>query len=1166
MSAKISELQAGLLPLPLPDANNKRVEWGRMHGASAGLALAEARRNATSAALVLTANAGEADILAHELSFFGPKVTIARFPDYETLPYEPNSPPPDLLAERLSILHALANGAALTVVATCDAVLGRLPPLNFIRAHALKLRVGETIDRSGMLSAMTDHGYLRVERVNAPGEFAVRGSVIDIFAAGAAAPVRLDLFDDEIDKIRTFSAGDQRSTGSMEQIEILPAREFPFDSEAITGFRQRFRTAFQVEPGRSPIYRNISEAVLPAGIEYYLPLFFDETADLFDYLGPDATVFEINSARDAFVDSWELIGNRFDQLSGDIERPLLEPAEAYQDPDVVRAQIQMRPAVLVNTRAIEHEQVPARVNAHVAAPLRQDHDSDVSDPGDPLRWLNRDAARRTLIVTSSAGRREMIIELLRGRGITATLSDSWQTFLDSKQPLAIAVGEISGSFVASRSDVQVFSAEQIGMEKPRQRVRRRRTGRDADAVVSELTDLQVGAPVVHEDYGVGRYLGLTTLEVDTQPVEFLLLEYADGDKLYVPVHSLHLVSRYTGAAPENAPLHRLGSDQWANARRKAAEQARDVAAELLNLYAQRAARKGSALDTESDGYQRFALEFPFEETEDQLKAIGEVFSDLAAERPMDRIICGDVGFGKTEVALRSAFVTAHNGQQVAILVPTTLLAQQHYRTFLDRFAEWPVSIKLLSRFNTGKATRETLAAIEDGTADIVIGTHKLLQRDVGFKRLGLVIIDEEHRFGVKDKEKLKRLRADVDILTMTATPIPRTLNMSLGGLRDLSIIATPPTDRLAVKTFVGEWSDTQIRDAVLREIRRGGQVYFLHNRVEDIEKWAQKLASIVPAAEVRVAHGQMRESELESVMIDFYHRRFNVLVCTTIIESGIDIPTANTIIINRADKLGLAQLHQLRGRVGRSHHQAYAYLVAPPLRALTADARKRLEALEALDTLGSGFTLATHDLEIRGAGELLGEGQSGQISAVGFSLYNELLARAVNALRQGKEPELEDPFEHGPEIDAGLVALIPEDYMPDVHMRLVQYKRIANAESDDKLRELQIEMIDRFGLLPTPVKTLFAVTQLKLAAQELGVARIRAAGAGGTIEFSKSAALDPEFVLRLVAEEPSQFRLDGPWKLRFSWDQTEPEMRIDALAGLLQRLGADNASQVYSAS
>ena len=680
------------------------------------------------------------------------------------------------------------------------------------------------------------------------------------------------------------------------------------------------------------------------------------------------------------------------------------------------------------------------------------------------RWLGG-SDERTLLVTSSPGHREMLLELLRGRGYEPHVYADWTAFLAGKEPLGITVAEVQEGLRAGSGRLRLITATDLGMERPRQRQKRRRA-RDPETLIRELTDLQIGAPVVHEDYGVGRYRGLTTLDVDGTATEFLLLEYAGGDKLYVPVLSLNLVTRYSGASPEDAPLHRLGTDQWDKAKRKAAAQARDTAAELLNLYAQRAARQGTEIALDEHAYQRFVLQFPFEETEDQQTAIDRVIADLASQRPMDRVVCGDVGFGKTEVALRSAFVAVQAGHQVAVLVLTTLLADQHHRTFQDRFADWPVRVELLSRFRGASGAAAALKGLEDGSVDIVIGTHKLLSGDVRFKRLGLVIVDEEHRFGVKDKERLKKLRAEVDMLTLTATPIPRTLNMTLGGLRDLSIIATPPADRLSVKTFVGEWHDRQIREAVLREIRRGGQIYFVHNKVENIEGVANDLRKLLPEAEIRVGHGQMSERELETVMLDFYHRQFNVLVCTTIIESGIDIPTANTIIINRADRLGLAQLHQLRGRVGRSHHQAYAYLLAPLRQALTPDAVKRLEAIESLEELGSGFTLATHDLEIRGAGELLGEGQSGQIQAIGFTLYNELLGRAVAALREGREPDLTDPFTHGPEIELGLPALIPEDYMPDVHMRLVHYKRIANARSEVDLDELKVELIDRFGLLP----------------------------------------------------------------------------------------------------
>jgi len=747
------------------------------------------------------------------------------------------------------------------------------------------------------------------------------------------------------------------------------------------------------------------------------------------------------------------------------------------------------------------------------------------------------------------------MQMLRDRQRTATAVDTWPAFRDGDDVLAVAIADLHDGLVLPAHGLRIVTAERLGLEKPRQR-RRRRAARDPDAVVSELTDLRIGAPVVHEEHGIGRYRGLVTLDVDGMTTEFLLLEYADGDKLYVPVYSLQLVTRYMGAAPEQAPLHRLGSDQWLKAKRKAAEQARDVAAELLEIYAKRAARHGMSIAEPGDAYARFAMEFPFQETQDQLNAVADVLADLAKPQPMDRVICGDVGFGKTEVALRAAFVTALAGYQVAVLVPTTLLAQQHYRTFGDRFAEWPVRVELLSRFRTGASSKRIIEQLADGTVDIVIGTHKLLGREVRFKNLGLAIIDEEHRFGVRHKEQLKRLRANVDVLTMTATPIPRTLNMALGGLRDLSLITTPPEDRLAVKTFVGEWREQSIRDAVLREIRRGGQVYFVHNRVQDIDSIAAKLRQLLPDVPLRVAHGQMSERDLEAVMVDFYHREFSVLVCTTIIESGIDIPTANTIIINRADKLGLAQLHQLRGRVGRSHHQAYAYLIAPPLRALTADAAKRLEAIEALEHLGSGFTLASHDLEIRGAGELLGEEQSGQIHAIGFTLYNELLTRAVESLRRGETPSLDDSLEHGPQIELGLAALIPSDYMPDVHMRLVHYKRIAGASTRDQLYELQVELIDRFGLLPSATQTLFALAAIKLLAISIGVTEIRASDRGGTITFAQHATIDPVRLVELIDSAPALYRLDGPYKLRFSWELDDPSERLGASEALLARLGA----------
>ena len=1143
-----------LLGLPMPTPSRRRVRWGHLPGAAVALAAAEAAARHPGPVLIVTPTAALADRLEREIAFFAGEHVAQRFPDYETLPYEPISPPQDLLAERLTALYRLARHERRVFVVDADALLSRLPPPAFILGRSLELAVGQVVDRDTLVRQLAEHGYMRVEQVAEAGEFAVRGALLDVFPAGAAEPVRIDFFDDEIETLRTFDPQTQRTRAETDRVRVLPAREFPFDPEAIKGFRQRFRATFRSDPTKCTLYRDISEAQLPAGIEYYLPLFFDETVSLLDYLaaeGDDAgLVVLVDDAAAGLEAGWRLIEERYEQLCGDIERPVLAPDHAFFRPEDVFAALARHPTLqLVQSRLDEGEGENSPAEHPLAAGVAEDADRIA-------RWLDASPDDRTLIVTSSPGHREMLLELLRGRGYAPKSLPGWSAFVEGDDRLGIAVGELEAGVRLPGSKLRVLTAEQLGMERPRQRQRRRRPVRDPEAVIRELTDLRVGAPVVHEDYGIGRYRGLTTLEVDGVLTEFLVLEYAGGDKLYVPVHSLHLVTRYTGADPDNAPLHRLGTDQWAKAKRKAAQQARDVAAELLHLYAKRAAREGTEYDVAEDAYRRFALEFSFEETDDQLAAIEQVLADLRSKRPMDRIVCGDVGFGKTEVALRASFVAVHAGHQVAVLVPTTLLAQQHYRTFADRFADWPVRVELLSRFRSAKESKEALDGLANGSVDIVIGTHRLLSKDVRFKRLGLVIIDEEHRFGVKHKEQLKKLRAEVDVLTMTATPIPRTLNMTLGGLRDLSIIATPPADRLAVKTFVGEWHDRQIRDAVLRELRRGGQVYFVHNRVENIEQIAEELRNLLPEASIRVAHGQMSERALEEVMLDFYHRRFNVLVCTTIIESGIDIPTANTIIINRADMLGLAQLHQLRGRVGRSHHQAYAYLIAPPLRSLTPDAQKRLEAIESLEGLGAGFALATHDLEIRGAGELLGEGQSGQIQAIGFTLYNELLARAVKELKEGREPDLEDPFTHGPEIELGLPALIPEDYMPDVHTRLVHYKRIANATSREELDQLQVELIDRFGLLPPPTKTLFAITWLKLLAQQLGAAKLQAGPTGGSLRFGERANVDPAVLIALVEDEPERYRLDGPYTLKFSWRAESEADRIREAERLLRKLGA----------
>jgi transcription-repair coupling factor (superfamily II helicase) len=1142
-----------LLDLPLPDAHRPRLRWGQLYGGATALAVAEAAATRGGCICVVTETAAQAEQLAREIGFFAADARVRRLSDYETLPYDAFSPPQDLLAERLATLYELTQPGDQVVIVHAQALLHRLPPTSFIGSRSLALRVGQRLDTQELRRELVAHGYLHVEQVMEPGEFAVRGSLLDVFAAGSARPVRIDLFDEEIEALRLFDPESQLSSGSIDALRILPAREFPFDETAIREFRQRFRHVVPGDPQRASIYRDISEAQLPAGIEYYLPLFFDTTASLLDYLPPTTLFLLLEDAASGLEAAWMLIEERHEQLRGDAERPLLEPASAFWPPDELRRRLDELPSVTVETKELPADTAGSSFNAGTGHPLSAG-DPAVTDPVG--RWFG-DTAARTLVVASSPGRREAVRELLGNRKLKPETLSGWRDFVEGGTKLGLSVAELEVGFTLPRHGLRVITAERLGIEKPRQRRKRRRAGRDPDAIVRELTDLRVGAPVVHEEHGIGRYQGLTTLDVAGQTTEFLKIEYADGDKLYVPVYSLQLVTRYTGAAPELAPLHRLGSDQWQKAKRKAAERARDVAAELLNIYAQRASRQGTSYVWPEDAYERFADEFPFQETDDQLTAVGDVIIDMASPRPMDRVICGDVGFGKTEVALRAAFIAVTAGFQVAVLVPTTLLAQQHHRSFEDRFVEWPVHVELLSRFRSGKHSREILSRLAAGSVDIVIGTHRLLSRDVQFKNLGLVIIDEEHRFGVRHKEKLKRLRANVDILTLTATPIPRTLNMTLGGLRDLSLIATPPENRLAVKTFVGEWRNQSVREAVLREIRRGGQVYFVHNRVQDIDATAKKVVELLPEAQVRVAHGQMSERALEAVMLDFYHRRFNVLVCSTIIESGIDIPTANTIIINRADRLGLAQLHQLRGRVGRSHHQAYAYLIAPPLRALTTEAAKRLEAIEALEHLGSGFTLASHDLEIRGAGELLGEEQSGQIQAIGFTLYNELLARAVASLRRGEEPQLEDPLEHGPDVELGLAALIPSDYMPDVHMRLVHYKRVANAASAAQLRELQVELIDRFGLLPQPARTLFDLARIKLLAVSLGITRIQADDEGGYLQFGAHAAVDPLLLVRLIEAGPDEFRLDGPSKLRFRWRLEDRRERLTQIERLLARLGAE---------
>ncbi|MGD8643321.1 MAG: transcription-repair coupling factor, partial [Chromatiales bacterium] len=1030
----------------------------------------------------------------------------------------------------------------------------------FIAGHSLMLDTGQRIEANELRRNLEQAGYRCVSQVMEHGEFAVRGSIVDLFPMGSRQPFRLDLFDDEIESIRSFDPDNQRSLERLDSVRLLPAHEFPLHEQAIKDFRRRYRSQIEGDPQRSLIYREVSQGTSPGGIEYYLPLFFDAMESLFDYLPIDTLTVRLDGVAEAAERFEGAVRERYEQRRHDLERPLLAPEAVFLSADEIGEHLERRASVTVRRHESEHGTGPIAVNfAGRALPTLQTQPR-APEPMSALIAFLSARPGRVLFVAESTGRREYLIETLRGHGIRPTPVESWRDFVAGEMEQAITVAPIEQGLWLEQPGIAVIPEPLLFGARARQERRRRRPTRDADAVIRNLTDLHPGAPVVHEEHGVGRYVGLQTLAVGGAETEFLTLEYAGGDKLYVPVASLNLIGRYTGTSPEAAPLHKLGGDQWARVKRKAAEKARDVAAELLDVYARRAARTGHAFEIHTDEYAAFAAAFPFEETPDQERTIEAVLADMAAPQPMDRVVCGDVGFGKTEVAMRAAFVATQDARQVAVLVPTTLLAQQHLQNFRDRFADWPVRVESLSRFGSQREQREVLDGLARGTVDIVIGTHKLLQSGVRFHRLGLAVIDEEHRFGVRHKERLKALRSEVDVLTLTATPIPRTLNMSLSGLRDLSIIATPPVQRHAIKTFVSEWNTGLVQEACTRELRRGGQVYFLHNEVQSIEKTAQRLRDILPEAEVRVAHGQMPERELEQTMLDFYHRRFNVLVCTTIIESGIDVPSANTILINRADKLGLSQLHQLRGRVGRSHHRAYAYLITPPRSAMTADAVKRLEAIESLEDLGVGFTLATHDLEIRGAGELLGEDQSGQIQEIGFTLYNDLLERAVRALKSGQEPRLEAPLHSGTEIDLGAPALLPADYVPDVHTRLILYKRIASAETAEALRELQVEMVDRFGLLPDQAKTLFEITSLKLKAEPLGVRKLDVGPQGGRVLFIERPRVDPASVIRLVQSEPQVYRLDGGDRLRFHRDLPTLTERVDVVSALLDSLQLSDAA------
>lgn len=1141
----------------VPNKSGQRLRLGNLRHDSSALVLSEIAKKQSGVILTITPDTQSANHLETALKFFSPELVVLNFPDWETLPYDHFSPHQDIISQRLLTLTQLPTVKRGILLVPITTLMQRLPPIHYIQSTGLILRCGEERRIDDMRQGLQKAGYHAVSQVLTRGEFAVRGSILDIFPMGSDTPYRIDFFDDEIDSIRQFDPDTQRSTEKLDKIDLLPAREFPLSDAAISQFRQQWRENFIGNPINCPLYEAVSRAYAPAGIEYYLPLFFSQTQLLLDYLPSAALIVEINDIQQAAQHFWREINERYEQLRHDVERPVLAPAKLYVVLDELFAILKQFPRILLQQAPLaagsEHYNFPIKTFPDITV------DHKLEQPLVRLQLFLKEflatEAARVLFCVESAGRREVLLDLLKNLAIQPKRCETWDEFLQALDPIHITIAPLEEGFYFSCPPYALITESQLfGQQRVIQRNRKAKSV-DGQAIVRNLAELREGSPVVHIDHGIGRYRGLQHIKIGEEESEFLILEYANNAKLYVPIASLDLISRYSGGESEQAPLHRLGSDQWEKAKQKAAEQMHDVAADLLDVYARREAQKGYSFNLPDENYRAFSQQFAFTETVDQKKAIEQVINDMTSEKPMDRLICGDVGFGKTEVAMRATFLAVQSNKQVIILVPTTLLAQQHYQNFSDRFAEWPVQIEMISRFRSAVEQKKIQERLKLGAIDILIGTHKLLSKELEFPRLGLLIIDEEHRFGVQQKERLKSLRSEVDILSLTATPIPRTLHMAFSGLRELSIIATPPARRLSIKTFVQMRNTSLIREAILRELLRGGQVYFLHNQVQTIDKTARELESLVPEARIQIAHGQLRERELERIMADFYHQRFNVLVCTTIIETGIDIPSANTIIIDRADKFGLAQLHQLRGRVGRSHHQAYAYLMTPPKNVMTADAIKRLDALSALEDLGAGFTLATHDLEIRGAGELLGEQQSGNMHSIGFSLYMELLEQTVKALKSGKMPTIADiASKRGTEIDLQVSALIPEPYLPDVHTRLVLYKRIASAKNNEELEALQVEMIDRFGLLSEPIKNLFQVTALKLLALRLGIRKINAGAQGGFIEFSEKPQIDSRILVQLIQNDPSHYKLDGPSRLRFIGEQLTAEGRIENIFELLNKL------------
>ncbi|MFT6386959.1 MAG: transcription-repair coupling factor (superfamily II helicase) [Cellvibrionaceae bacterium] len=1147
-----------LFKIPSLDAIKNKRTWSGLKGSAKALAISRAAEQGRPLLLVTPDTASAAHI-THELRFFlKPNNTtpVLHFPDWETLPYDHFSPHDDIVSARLQSLHALTQLQKGVVVAPITTLMTQLPPKSHLQKYSLLLKNGDEFDIKGMRLQLEEAGYRCVDTVYEHGEFAVRGSLFDLYPMGSPLPYRIDLFDDTIDSLRTFDPETQRTIEQTGSVNLLPAREYPLDDDGIRQFRNQWHQRFNVDHRQCALYQDISDGVAPAGIEYYLPLFFEKTVSLFDYLPANTCIFSLAGLEHAGDHYWREINNRYESRSGDLQRPILAPTELFFPiSDVFNKIKSFNHISLIDDHPND---LPPAQNETLFSTQQLPTLAIDGQSNEPLlnieNFINQHSYR-LLFCVESAGRREALLDVLKPLNIKPTSFPSWKDFIEDKESLSgIIETPIDIGCLLDEANIALITETELFGQQVKQR-RRRKTSQDpTDVLIKSLTELNIGSPVVHIDHGVGRYLGLQTIIVDEQANEFLTLEYADKAKLYVPVTHLHLINRYAGNNEALAPLHKLGSDRWQKAKDKAAREVRDVAAELLDIYARRDAREGHIFKFNEADYQRFAASFPFEETPDQESTIEAVIGDMRSTRPMDRLVCGDVGFGKTEVAMRAAFIATTAGKQVAVLVPTTLLAQQHYDNFCDRFADWPVNIDMVSRFKTPKEVKVIEAKIALGQIDILIGTHKILNSDFSFKSLGLLIIDEEHRFGVRQKEAVKSLRSEVDILTLTATPIPRTLNMAMHGIRDLSIIATPPARRLSVKTFVRPHDENLIKEAVLREILRGGQVYFLHNDVKTIEKTARDLRDLIPEARVAVAHGQLRERALEHIMSDFYHQRFNILVCSTIIETGIDVPNANTIIIERADKFGLAQLHQLRGRVGRSHHQAYAYLLTPPPKVMTADAEKRLEAISNATDLGAGFMLATQDLEIRGAGELLGDDQSGQMHTIGFTLYMDMLKQTVNALKSGKQVEDIKLQADNIDINLHIPALIPDKYIPDVHTRLSLYKRLSAISEQKDFREIQVEMIDRFGLLPDEVNYLIAVTQIKLQSEKMGITKIDANDRQGKIDFSADPNVDPLTIIKLVQNQPQDYQLRGANQLLFKSAMHSADDRIETVQELLNHL------------